>query len=136
MLKCPVSNRVYVGLSTRSSKAGVDKLASLLPNHEVVGIPTTKVLHLKSCVTALPDGRVVGFDPLVEDPSVFPNYVSVTEEGGAHIVGLDDKTLLMASSAPRTAEKFSDMGYELEVVDISQFEKVEGCVTCLSIRRR
>ena len=60
-----------------------------------------------SCVTALPDGRVVGYDPLVDDPSAFPNYVSVPEEGGAHVVGLDEKTLLMAASAPRTAEKVS-----------------------------
>ena len=114
---------------------------------------------------------MVGYDPLVDDPSVFPAYVPVPEEGGAHVVCLDDKTLLMAASAPRTAELYSGMGYDLEVVDIDQFEKVraeprvafsrlynrssdatllspplpcdplrssqlEGCVTCLSVRRR
>ena len=80
------------------------QLSRLLPNHDVIGVPTTKVLHLKSCVTALPDGRVVGYSPLVDDPSLFPSYMSVPEEGGAHVVCLDDSTLLMAASAPRTAE--------------------------------
>ena len=36
----------------------------------VVGVPVAQVLHLKSAVTALPDGTVVGFEPLVDDPAV------------------------------------------------------------------
>mmetsp|Transcript_1589 Transcript_1589/g.2810 ORF Transcript_1589/g.2810 Transcript_1589/m.2810 type:complete len:302 (-) Transcript_1589:18-923(-) len=139
VLKCPVSNKVYVGLSSRSNRSGVDKLASLLPNHEVIGVPVTKVLHLKSCITALPDGRIIGYDPLVDDVDIFGganNYLSVPEEGGAHVVILDDKTLLVAASAPRTADILDKEGYDLEIVDIEQFEKLEGCVTCLSVRRR
>ncbi len=44
--------------------------------------------------------------------------------------------LLMAASAPRSAELVADLGYEPVVVDISEFEKLEGCVTCLSVRLR
>jgi dimethylargininase len=39
----------------------------------------------------------------------------------------------MAASAPRSAELFDDLGFDPEVVDISEFEKMEGCVTCLSV---
>jgi dimethylargininase len=42
----------------------------------------------------------------------------------------------MAASAPRTAELFADLGYEPVVVDIGEYEKLEGCVTCLSVRVR
>ena len=102
-----------------------------------MGVPITKVLHLKSCVTALPDGRIIGYDPLVDDKEIFgKEYFSVPEEGGAHVVILDEKTLLLAASAPKTAELLSKEGYDLEIVDIDQFEKLEGCVTCLSVRRR
>jgi dimethylargininase len=42
----------------------------------------------------------------------------------------------MAASAPKSAELFESMGYQPVVVDISEFEKLEGCVTCLSVRLR
>jgi dimethylargininase len=44
--------------------------------------------------------------------------------------------LLMAADCPASADLFSDLGYEPVVVDISEFEKLEGCVTCLSVRLR
>jgi dimethylargininase len=39
----------------------------------------------------------------------------------------------MAASAPRSAELFDDMGFDVVTVDIAEFEKREGCVTCLSV---
>ena len=39
----------------------------------------------------------------------------------------------MAASAPRSAELFDDWGFDVIVVDIGEFEKMEGCVTCLSV---
>jgi dimethylargininase len=42
----------------------------------------------------------------------------------------------MAASAPRSADLFRTLGYEPVTVDISEFEKLEGCVTCLSVRLR
>jgi dimethylargininase len=94
----------------------------------------SKVLHLKSAVTALPDGTAIGFDPVVDDPRAFPRYRSVSEESGAHVVALDGHTVLMAASAPLTAEEFRRDGWRVIQVDISEFEKLEGCVTCLSVR--
>ena len=41
--------------------------------------------------------------------------------------------VLMAASAPRSAELFDDWGFDVVVVDIGEFEKMEGCVTCLSV---
>lgn len=42
----------------------------------------------------------------------------------------------MAGSAPRTADLLADLGHTPVLVDISEFEKLEGCVTCLSVRLR
>ncbi|GAB2808584.1 hypothetical protein GCM10027073_46620 [Streptomyces chlorus] len=44
--------------------------------------------------------------------------------------------LLMAASAPKTADLFTDLGYAPVLVDIGEFEQLEGCVTCLSVRLR
>ena len=127
-----------MGLSGRTSPAAVEELRELLAPRgwEVIGVPLTKVLHLKSAVTALPDGTVIGYPPLVDDESVFPAFLGVPEEGGAHVVVLDDETVLMSAHAPRTAGMFRDRGLTVVTVDISEFEKLEGCVTCLSVRVR
>jgi dimethylargininase len=42
----------------------------------------------------------------------------------------------MAADCPRSAELISDLGYQPVRVDISEFQKLEGCVTCLSVRLR
>jgi len=133
-----VGPTAYVGLSGRTSPAAVDELRELLAPRgwEVIGVPLTKALHLKSAVTALPDGTVIGYRPLVDDESVFPAFLAVPEEGGAHVVVLDDETVLLSAHAPRTAALLRDRGLTVVTVDISEFEKLEGCVTCLSVRIR
>ena len=52
------------------------------------------------------------------------------------VVVLDDETVLMSSSAPQSIALVEDLGYTVIPVQISEFEKLEGCVTCLSIRIR
>jgi dimethylargininase len=131
-----VGTTVYVGRSGRTNDDGIRQLAAHLPAATVVSVPVTKVLHLKSAVTALPDGTVVGFPPLVDDPGMFPAFLPVPEEAGAHVVLLGDDRVLMAASAPETAAMFAGMGLTPVPVDIGEFEKLEGCVTCLSVRLR
>lgn len=129
---------VWVGLTGRTNQAAIDQLAALLSAEgaRVVAVPVTKVLHLKSAVTALPDGTVIGYPPLVDDPDGWPSFLPVTEEGGSHVVVLDPETVLMATSAPDSAAAFEARGLRVVSVDISEFEKMEGCVTCLSVRLR
>ncbi|WP_244900307.1 dimethylargininase [Streptomyces nanshensis] len=129
---------VHVGLGGRTNEEGVRQLrAAFEPlGARVVPVPLTGVLHLKSAVTALPDGTVLGLPRLAPDPSYFPRFLPVPEEAGAHVVLLGGDRLLMAASAPRTAELLADRGYEPVPVDIGEFEKLEGCVTCLSVRLR
>ncbi len=76
--------RVWVGLGGRTNRAGLEQLAALLAPEgaTVVGVPVTKVLHLKSAVTALPDGTVIGFEPLVDDPAAWEPFLPVPEEPG------------------------------------------------------
>lgn len=130
--------RVWVGLGGRTNDQGRAQLAHhLAPLGAVVtGVPVAKVLHLKSAVTALPDGTVVGYPPLVDDPSVWATFQPVPEEAGSHVVLLDGRTVLMSSSAPESAAAFRTRGLDVVAVDISEFEKLEGCVTCLSVRLR
>lgn len=129
-----IGERFYVGVGGRTTLGACEQLAQLL-RVEVVPVPTTKVLHLKSAVTALPDGTAVGYLPLVDAPEVFDSFLPVPEPG-AEVVVIDDETVLMATSAPRSRALFEARGLRVVAVDISEFEKLEGCVTCLSVRLR
>lgn len=60
----------------------------------------------------------------------------VPEEHGVAVVVLSPSHVLMSSDAPKTTELLRSLGYEVTTVGISQFEALEGCVTCLSVRVR
>jgi dimethylargininase len=125
---------VYVGRGGRTNGAGIRQLRALLAplNRTVIAVPLRRVLHLKSAVTALPDGTFL-LRPDLVPAELFPAVRPVPEEGGCHVVPLDGDRVLIAASAPRTAALLEDLGFTPVVVDISEFEKLEGCVTCLSV---
>jgi dimethylargininase len=125
---------VYVGRGGRTNGEGIRQLRALLAplGRTVVGVPLGAVLHLKSAVTALPDGTFLLLPDLVP-AGLFPAVRPVTEESGCHVVPLGGDRVLIAASAPRTAETLADLGFTPVVVDISEYEKLEGCVTCLSV---
>jgi dimethylargininase len=126
---------LYVGRGGRTNGEGIRQLRGLVAprGFTVVPVPLHRVLHLKSAATALPDGTVIAADTSLLDASPFPAIRQVPEEGGSHVVLLGGGSLLMAASAPRSAELFDDWGFDVVAVDIGEFEKMEGCVTCLSV---
>ena len=132
-----VGPTVHVGVGGRTDAAGVAALRALLEPRgaRVVPVPVERVLHLKSAVTALPDGTVLGHPP-VADPDPWPRFRAVPEESGAHVVRLGGRRLLLAADAPRTADLLRGLGWEPVAVDVSEFQRLEGCVTCLSVRLR
>jgi dimethylargininase len=133
-----IGSTIYVGRGGRTDDSGIEQLREHFEplGAKVVSVDVRSVLHLKSAVTALPDGTVIGFPPLVDDLSAFDEFLAVPEETGSHVVLLGDDVVLMAASAPRTAMLLQGLGHRPVVVDISEFEKLEGCVTCLSVRLR
>jgi len=133
-----VGRTIYVGLGSRTNAVAAFQLRSFLEplGARVVTVPITNVLHLKSAVTALPDGTIVGYTPLVDDPGLFVNYAAVPEESGAHVVDLGGGRVLTASDCPKSVEIIEDLGYHVVAVDVSEFQKMEGGVTCLSVRLR
>jgi len=132
-----VARTMYIGHGGRTNAAGITAAADVFEavGLRVVAVPNTKVLHLKSAVTAIED-RIIGYEPVVESTDAFPNFLAMPEESGAHVVDLGESAMLMAASCPESVEIVGHLGYTPVVVDISEFEKAEGCVTCLSIRLR
>ncbi|MEV0894114.1 dimethylargininase [Promicromonospora sp. NPDC050262] len=133
-----VGRTVYVGRTARTNAEGAAQLRALLEPRgwRVVEVPVTRALHLKSAVTALPDGTVIGHVPLVDDPSRFESFLAVPEAEGTAVVVLDETTVLLSESAPATAELLRGRGLTVLTTPVTEFEKLEGCVTCLSVRVR
>ena len=152
---------IYIGLSGRTNQKGIDQFENFVRplGVKVVSVPISKVLHLKSAVTALPQGTIIGYEPLIDDTALealllkgsfalpasegkgksekkTSNFLSMPEEQGAHVVMLGQSYLLMSNNAPKSAELLRSMGYKPVLVEISEYEKLEGCVTCLSVRYR
>jgi dimethylargininase len=130
-----VGRTLYTGRGGRTNAEGIRQLRRLAGprGFTVVPVPLKRVLHLKSAVTALPDGTMIAAKPSLLDTSPFPALRIVPEEAGSHVVTIGDGTVLMAASAPRSAELLDDWGFDVVAVDIGEFEKMEGCVTCLSV---
>ncbi|HEX4401853.1 MAG TPA: dimethylarginine dimethylaminohydrolase [Galbitalea sp.] len=133
-----IRDTIYVGRGGRTNAEGIRQFRAIATElgYRVIAVPVTKALHLKSAVTALPDGTVIGHPTLVDDPGIFPHYLEVPEPAGVAVVVLTNNSVLMAASAPKTAALIESLGYRVTTVDIGEFEKLEGCVTCLSVRIR
>lgn len=128
----------FVGTGGRTNDDGLRQLTGLAAAHgiAVVPIPISGVLHLKTAITALPDGTLLANVPAIGRPDLLPPMTPAPEPGPWRMVLLGDERILLSSSAPRTAELLVTCGYSPVVVDISEFEKLESSVTCLSVRLR
>ncbi len=133
-----VSGRdVWIGLSTRSNRHAVDQFRAAVADHgyRVHAATVTGCLHLKSAVTAAGDGLLVANPDLV-DVDQFGDHrciaVDPTEPGAANVVRVGD-SVLAAAAFPRTAERLSDAGLDVHLVDASELARAEGALTCCSL---
>ena len=129
-----VGEVVYVGRSTRTDDEAIEQLRDLLEpfGRRVVTVDVTGALHLKTAVTALPDGELIGVPDWFDAGAVDVPVVEAPEPAGANVLTVND-TVVVPANAPATAAALADRGYAVEVLDISEFQKVEAGLTCLSV---
>jgi len=132
-----VGKTLYVGQTPRTNAASVDQLcARLAPlGYQVVPVPVTKCLHLKSACARLDDDTVL-INPDWIDPATFGDARIVTvadeEPWGANALSLGDRVIFPASE-PKTRALVEQLGFATTAVDVSEFQKAEAGVTCLSL---
>jgi dimethylargininase len=128
---------VLVGRSTRSNEAAITQLAALAAcaGREVLGVDVHAVLHLKSAVTLLPDGALIAAPDFVDVrylQSLGYSVREAPEPSGADVLCLD-RTVVLPADAPATAALLRARGHELTSIDISELQKLEAGVTCMSV---
>ncbi|MFI5300375.1 MAG: hypothetical protein ACHREM_19990, partial [Polyangiales bacterium] len=106
---------------------------------EIVALHVRDGLHLKSACT-LASARELLFDPKVigaDERGAFEaaglECVAVDEPTGANVLAIGD-AVLVSSAAPKTAALLRERGRRVNVVDVGEFHKGDGALTCLSVR--
>ncbi len=128
---------VWVGVSGRTNRAGVDGLRAVLEplGYAVRAVSVTGCLHLKSAVTAIAPDTVL-LNPERVDPAAFDGFrvetVDPAEPDAGNVLILG-QSLVMPASHPRTRDRLIGLGIDVVPVDISELEKAEAGVTCCSI---
>ena len=132
-----IDRRVYVGRAARTNQAGIEFLTILLSRHgyEVVSVPLSGCLHLKSAINYLGNDTVL-LNPQWIPRDLFAQYAQVDVDPqepmgvSALLVG---EQLLLSSNYPRTVERVEARKFTPRVLDLGEFHRAEGGLTCLSI---
>jgi len=132
-----VEDRVFVGITTRTNFHAVDQLKKILEDSSMTVVPVKvhKVLHLKSACTYLGNETVI-LSTGCFDASILQGLKRIVvprgEEYAADCLAVNEK-VLMAKRHPRTRKLVEREGFRVEELNVSEFRKGDGALTCLSI---
>jgi dimethylargininase len=132
-----IGRNLYVGASARSNAAGIEQLRTALApfGYRVQGLAMRDCLHLKSAATVIPPDLLLVNAAWV-DPRVFDARSVVEVDAGeafaANTLTVQGVTLLSAAF-PRTEERLRDAGVTTRALDVSELQKAEAALTCMSL---
>jgi dimethylargininase len=132
-----IGRKLFVGLTKRSNTEGIRQLAAILAphNYEVLAVPVTGCLHLKSAITSLGRNTLLANRPWF-DSAAFAGYewidVDPAEPHAANALALGD-TIIFPASFPRTRARIEAHGFHVTSLDISELQKAESGLTCSSL---
>ncbi len=138
---CEADGHFFIGVSERTNEAGARQLAEFLAGEgytssfiQVSGIP--HLLHLKSGIAYLGDGNLVAVDA----------FAGLDELEGYHLIRVEEQEnyaancvrinahVLIAAGYPHLRQALESLGYPLIALEMSEFEKMDGGLSCLSLR--
>ena len=133
-----VGDTFYVGLSARTNAEGIRQLGEILNKYglECVQVPLEKVLHLKTGVNYLENNNMLVSGEFIDKPE-FAKYNKIVipeEEAYAANCIWVNGTVIVPEGYPAVLKAVQDAGYETLVVDTSEFRKIDGGLSCLSLR--
>jgi dimethylargininase len=138
---CEAEGHYLIGLSQRTNEEGARQLAVLLAD---IGFPSSvidirgsrRLLHLKTGISWLGDGRMVVTADVPRTTALAPYElieVPEAERYAANCVAINKKVLI-ADGYPLTQAAIEACGYETLSLQISEFRKMDGGLSCLSLR--
>jgi dimethylargininase len=138
---CQVDNHFLIGLSARTNEAGAAQLAAILASHQYTASTIdirnhASLLHLKSGISYLGEQRFLlapGFPPFRELADYDKIEVAAGEAYAANSVRVNDD-VLVAAGFPRLIGALEKLKYRVRRLEMSEFAKMDGGLSCLSLR--
>jgi dimethylargininase len=138
---CQAGNHFFIGISKRTNEAGAEQLSELLDSFNYTSSfidirPLESILHLKSGLAYLGDNRLLVIDSLASHRE-FSDYdlvrVTPTESYAANCIRVNGYVLI-AAGYPVLERSLRSLGYQTLPLEMSEFQKMDGGLSCLSLR--
>jgi dimethylargininase len=133
-----VDNHYFIGISNRTNIEGADQLINILEKYKMTGtkVDLEKMLHLKSGVSYLENNNMLVCGEFIKNRK-FDRYnrinIDEDESYAANSLWINGR-VLVPDGFPKTRKKIEKAGYETIALDVSEFRKVDGGLSCLSLR--
>jgi len=135
---CQAGNHFFIGISERTNHEGIKQLESILSEYGYSSsfIEVNHTLHLKSGLNYIGDNYLLIHEQFLNNP-VLKDWGKIVvpekEAYAANIIRINDY-LLVAEGFPETQSKLKQLNIPLIVLDMSEFQKMDGGLSCLSLR--
>ncbi|NRD80079.1 N(G),N(G)-dimethylarginine dimethylaminohydrolase [Bacillus sp. BRMEA1] len=133
-----VDDHFYIGLSSRTNLEGAKQLKEILEkeHYKATIVPLEKFFHLKTGISYLGNQTVVAAGEFIDHPD-FIGYTKIIvppeEEYAANCIRINDFVIIPAGY-PITKQKINDAGFQTIELEMSEFQKLDGGLSCLSLR--
>ncbi len=133
-----VNDHYYIGISERTNAAGAEQVIKILNTYGMTGatVELEEVLHLKTGVAYLENNMLVVCGEFVDKPAfdAFEKIVVPAAESYAANCVWINGTVLVPAGHPKTAQQISAAGYSIIELEMTEFQKLDGGLSCLSLR--
>ncbi len=131
-------DKFFIGISARTNESGAEQLTGILAKYgmKAIKVPLKKLLHLKSGISYLENNTILVCREL-KNMSEFAEYNKIVVDDdelyAANSLWINGKVLI-PNGFPKTRRKIELAGYETILIDVSEFRKIDGGLSCLSLR--
>ena len=133
-----VDKHIYIGQSDRTNAEGAKQFTEIVEKYGYTTstVPVTEGLHLKDFAIYLENNNMLVSEKMNEEEAFkdFNRFVVLKEELYAINSLYINGTVLVPDGFPKTLEHIKSLGYPVKVVNTDEFKKIDGSLTCLSLR--
>jgi dimethylargininase len=133
-----VGTHFYIGISERTNREGAMQLSTILKDYGMSASPVSfkNMLHLKSGLSYLEQNHLLITGELQDQPAFagFQRILVDPQEAYAANSLWVNSTVLVPAGFPRTLARIQEAGYATITVNVSEFQKLDGGLSCLSLR--
>lgn len=133
-----IEDHFYIGISARTNLEGAEQLKQILEleNYKATIVQLEKFFHLKTGIAYLGNQTIVAAGEFIDHPD-FNSYTKIIvppeEEYAANCIQVNDYVIIPAGY-PITKHKIKEAGYQTIELDMTEFRKLDGGLSCLSLR--